>query len=234
MNGESPVGKRILVERGELAREIIGVVADEQIREPEGGNPASHLSAIPSDQNWARADDAPRPRHERARRNCCRVRAEIQRIDKDMPIFAIQTLANQVNGLLSRERLVASLSSIFGIVALVLAAVGLYGLLAFAAVQRTGEMGLRMALGAERGTASRMVLREAMILVALGTRHWYTGRASSPDAWRRASCRGCSSGLSATDAGTLSGAAILLVRRRRDCGLSVRPSAPRASIRWSH
>jgi len=134
----------------------------------------------------------------------------VQRLDKDLPLFAIQTLADQMNGLLSRERLVASLSSIFGIVALVLAAVGLYGLMAFAAVQRTGEMGLRMALGAERGTVVRMVLREAMTLVGLGLA---IGIPAALIAGRLTSSQlsGLLFELSATDAATLSGAALLLV-----------------------
>jgi ABC-type antimicrobial peptide transport system permease subunit len=114
-----------------------------------------------------------------------------------------------MNGLLNRERLVASLSSIFGLVALVLAAVGLYGLMAFAAVQRTGEMGLRMALGAERGTVVRMVLGEAMVLVGLGLA---IGIPAALIAGRLASSQlsGLLFGLSATDAATLSGAALLL------------------------
>ena len=99
---------------------------------------------------------------------------------------------------MSRERLVASLSSIFGIVALVLAAVGLYGLMAFAVVQRTGEMGLRMALGAARATVVRMVLREAMILVGLGLA---IGVPAALIAGRLASSQlsGLLFGLSATD-----------------------------------
>ena len=84
-----------------------------------------------------------------------RVREEVQRIDKDLPLLAMQTLADQMNGLLSRERLVAGLSTLFGVVALLLASVGLYGLMAFSVVQRTGEMGLRMALGAERQSVVR-------------------------------------------------------------------------------
>jgi predicted permease len=210
MNGESPVGKRILVERGELEREIIGVVADSRYASLKEATPP--LIYQPFLQT--RTGRGQMTLHVRVTNNApgvvAAVRAEVQRIDKDMPIFAIQTLADQMNGLLSRERLVASLSSIFGIVALVLAAVGLYGLLAFAAVQRTGEMGLRMALGAERGTVVRMVLGEAMILVALGLA---IGIPTALIAGRLASSQlsGLLFGLSATDAGTLSGAAILLV-----------------------
>ena len=70
--------------------------------------------------------------------------------------------------LLSRERLVASLSTLFGVVALLLASVGLYGLMSFSVVQRTGEMGLRMALGAARPSVVRMIMREAMLLVVIG------------------------------------------------------------------
>ena len=97
-----------------------------------------------------------------------RVREEVQRIDKDMPLFAIHTLADQMNSLLSRERLVAALSLLFGLLALLLASVGLYGLMAFTVVQRTGEMGLRMALGAGQGTVLRLVMREALVLVLIG------------------------------------------------------------------
>ena len=99
-----------------------------------------------------------------------RIREEVQRIDKDMPLFAIQTLADQMNGLLSRERLVASLSTIFGLLALLLAAVGLYGLMAFSVVQRTGEMGLRMALGAARPNVVRMIVRRRLSSSASASR----------------------------------------------------------------
>ncbi len=66
---------------------------------------------------------------------------------------------------LVQERLIATLSTLFGVLALILAAVGLYGLFAFAVVQRTGEIGLRMALGASRRDVVWMVMREAAVLV---------------------------------------------------------------------
>jgi ABC-type antimicrobial peptide transport system permease subunit len=69
---------------------------------------------------------------------------------------------------LVQQRLIALLSSLFGALALLLACVGLYGLLAFAMVQRTGEMGVRMALGAGRADVVWLVVREAWLLVAIG------------------------------------------------------------------
>jgi ABC-type antimicrobial peptide transport system permease subunit len=69
---------------------------------------------------------------------------------------------------LVQERLIAMLSSLFGALALLLAGVGLYGLLAFGVVQRTGEMGIRMALGAGRSNVVWMILKEALLLVLAG------------------------------------------------------------------
>src|SRR2546430_6931282 len=83
-------------------------------------------------------------------------------------MFEVRTLADEMDAALIQERLIATLSSFFGILALLLASIGLYGLLAFAVVQRTGEMGIRMALGARRGDVVWMVMREALLLVVAG------------------------------------------------------------------
>jgi predicted permease len=97
-----------------------------------------------------------------------RVRQEVQAIDKTLPAFQIQTLAAELDGALVQERLVATLSSIFGLLALVLAAIGLYGIMAYAVALRSNEIGIRLALGAQCGDIVGMILREAFLLALLG------------------------------------------------------------------
>jgi predicted permease len=97
-----------------------------------------------------------------------RVQEEVWKIDRTVPQFDIHTLAEEVDAVLVHERLIATLSGFLAGLALLLASVGLYGLLAFAVVQRTGEMGIRMALGAARSDVMRMILGEAWILVLTG------------------------------------------------------------------
>src|SRR5438445_13422009 len=83
-------------------------------------------------------------------------------------MFDVQTLATEMDAALIQERLIATLSGFFGLLALAEACVGLCGLLAFSVVQRTGEMGIRIALGAGRGDVIRLVMREALSLVLIG------------------------------------------------------------------
>jgi predicted permease len=92
----------------------------------------------------------------------------VRAIDERLPVYSIKSLGNQLDDSLVEERLVASLSSLFGILALLLTCVGLYGLMAYTVNRRTGEIGIRMALGAEPGRIARMILRETLILVLSG------------------------------------------------------------------
>jgi ABC-type antimicrobial peptide transport system permease subunit len=96
------------------------------------------------------------------------VRQAVQDIDPNLPLFDIHTLAEEMGAVLIRDRLIATLSTVFSALALLLACVGLYGLLAFSVVQRRAEMGIRMALGANRADVIWTVMREALALVAAG------------------------------------------------------------------
>jgi putative ABC transport system permease protein len=96
------------------------------------------------------------------------IRKEVASMDATMPIFDLSTMEDQLDRSLSVERLVALLSSAFGLLATLLAFMGLYGVTAFGVTRRSSEIGLRMALGAEGTTVVGMVLKEVLILAGIG------------------------------------------------------------------
>mgnify|MGYP003693675907 CR=1 FL=1 len=96
------------------------------------------------------------------------IRQEVQAIEPNLALFRVRTLSTQVDESLGQERLVTTLTSLFGVLALLLAGAGLFGILSYSVTQRTREIGIRMALGAERSCVLTMILRHGLMLTLIG------------------------------------------------------------------
>jgi ABC-type antimicrobial peptide transport system permease subunit len=96
------------------------------------------------------------------------VRLAAAEIDAALPVAQVTTQESRIAESLGTERLFAGLVSAFGVVAALLAAIGLYGVMAYSVTRRTAEIGIRMALGARAADVQRLVLRESLLMVALG------------------------------------------------------------------
>jgi predicted permease len=96
------------------------------------------------------------------------LRSAVRQIDTALPVFEMKTVERQLDETLQTDRLVALLSAAFGLLAALLASIGLYGVMAFVVARRRKELGIRLALGATRGGVVWMVMREVLILLAIG------------------------------------------------------------------
>ena len=156
----SPVGRRITLDGDEKPYEVVGVVGDAKyldIRE----TPARTMYFNTFQERWLPSQFALRTRVDPAAVTG-EVRRAVREIMKSVPVARVITLADQVDASIVPERLIATLSGLFGALGSLLAAIGLSGLLAYTVAQRTNEIGIRMALGATRGAMSRMVLLDAL------------------------------------------------------------------------
>jgi predicted permease len=133
------------------------------------------------------------------------LREAVQRLDPNLPLYDMKTMEAQVDESLFIDRMVAALSTAFGVLATLLAAVGLYGVMSYAVARRTREIGIRMALGAERGRVLWLVLREVAFLAITGI---VLGLGAALLVTRRIQSQ--LYGLSPTDALTLVGATLVL------------------------
>jgi predicted permease len=96
------------------------------------------------------------------------IREAVRSIDKDLPILEVRTQTQQIEATLTNERVFATLTSGFGVLALILASIGIYGIMAYTVSRRTNEIGIRMALGARSATVLSMILRETLLLALIG------------------------------------------------------------------
>jgi len=96
------------------------------------------------------------------------LRGVVQSVDRDLPIIDFRTQREQINATMQMERAFAALTAGFGVLALALACVGIYGIMAYSVAQRTNEIGIRLALGAQPGQVRSMILRESTWLTAVG------------------------------------------------------------------
>jgi predicted permease len=165
--GQSALGKRL--GRGtrpdtKLDIEIVGIVADSLYEGPREG--VHRQVFVP---NWGNNSAAFYVRTTSASSSAHSViRNEVRKLDASMPVYEVKTLEGQLDETLLTDRLVALLAAGFGLLATVLASIGLYGVMAFVVARRRKELGIRMALGAQPGTVIWLVMKEVLILLSIG------------------------------------------------------------------
>ena len=164
---EDPIGRRVVYSREQTVVEVVGVVADvkfaalgdtaayEEMYVPYRQKPSFTMSLLVRGRGNP-ADLA------------AAVRQEIARIDPDQPVSNVQTMDDALAGSIARPRLETALMAGFAAVALLLAALGIFGVVAWSVSQRTNEIGIRMALGAAPGNVLAMILWQAFRTIGAG------------------------------------------------------------------
>lgn len=174
--GQDPIGKRVRLneEPNDVAnppwRTVVGVVPDlkmEGIRDNDGETPDGFYLPL-SQRCPGFVSVTARSRTGNPLGLTTVVRQQVNALDPDLPIYFVNSMEQIMEQGMFFPNLFASLFAIFGVAALLLASVGIYGVIAFSVNQRTQEIGIRMALGAERQNVLRMILRQGMLQLSVG------------------------------------------------------------------
>jgi len=164
----NPIGKRFKADRETSDWiQIVGVCADTRYSDLRGDSPAQfflpyvqqpEVGTLTYQVRTSMQPSALFPP----------LRSVVQSVDRDLPIIDFRTQREQINATMQMERAFAAMTAGFGVLALALACVGIYGIMAYSVAQRTNEIGIRLALGAQAGQVRSMILRESTWLTAVG------------------------------------------------------------------
>jgi predicted permease len=166
--GENPIGRRFGLRSGKATDiEIVGVVKGSKYSKVDEKTPRVAYLCYAQDENpanlvmYVRAARDPKSLFPTLRR-------EVASLDATMPVTTMRTMEDQIDSSLSAKRIMSYLSAFFALLATVLAAIGLYGVMAYTVARRTREIGIRVALGAGKRSLLGLVMREVAILTGIG------------------------------------------------------------------
>jgi putative ABC transport system permease protein len=166
---QDPLGKRLFFgfpPDGGVAREIVGIVGD--VRDEGLGQDPRPMMYVPYDQAPFWGANVVVKSALSTSSVAAAIRQEIRRMDKDLPVTDVAQMPDLINASVAQPRFRTFLLGVFAAMALVLAATGIFGVIAYSVSRRTNEIGIRVALGATPNTILRMVLRETLVLTCAG------------------------------------------------------------------
>ena len=166
LSGQQPIGQRLQLGERKETHEIIGVVAD--VKNDDFDEMVDPTSYLPYSQNARRTMNLVIRGTQDSTQLVPAVRSEVRALDSTLPVSNAKTVSQMIDERMSPKRLMTYILGVFALSALLLASIGIYGVMSYAVAQRTQEIGIRMALGARAADVLKLVLKNGMALALIG------------------------------------------------------------------